>query len=252
MSYGADAAAQLNACIYDTAAEFMLDDATTSEGGALGFADVLAFYWAGRLGPLGRVTPEVAAAAHGFLAPQAAAKLLPPLHEVCDPLEAGRVYVDCGAQYAEKRITSLTDEQCTRIVELATAVVDNVPGTALFAAWRAMPRPSTAKAGAGHVLNLLREWRAGLHIAAITAAGLTPLEAIMSDSSESMSRSSEFYAELFGWPKPWPSAEANAGELKAIASTVDEACGRFIEQQLSESEAAELVLLTKQACADLA
>lgn len=252
MSYGADAAAALNACIYDTAAEFMLDDATTSEGLSLGFADVLQFYWAGRLGPLGKVTPEVAAAAHGFLAPEAAAALLPPLQQVCDPLHAGRVYVDCGARFAEERITSLTNQECLRLSELASAVIDNVPGTALFAAWRAMPRPEGAKAATGHLLNLLREWRAGVHVAAIAAAGLTPLEAIMSDSSESMSRSSEFYAELFGWPKPWPSADEHAADLKEVAATVDEACGRFIEQQLSEAEAAELVVLSKRACADLA
>ena len=131
-------------------------------------------------------------------------------------------------------------------------VVNNVPITALFGAWRALPSPSSPQARAAHSLNLLREWRAGIHVGAITAAGRTPLEAIMADSSKAMSRSPEFYAQLFGWPEPWPSAEDNVDVMQSVAEWVNKACGRFLEQQLSDGEAEELLDLARQLCAELA
>ena len=69
-----------------------------------------------------------------------------------------------------------------RLVELTQRVVfaADASGLPLFAAWRAMPVPDDAPgAQAAVLLHLLREHRAGAHLLAVRASGLTPLEAII-------------------------------------------------------------------------
>jgi uncharacterized peroxidase-related enzyme len=245
MSYGKTIAKQLGAVTYDPAAAFMLAEPTVAKGQALGFADGLQFYVAGRLGVLGDAAPEVVAAAHGFLSPDAARAVWPAVGEVAPRATASAVFAEAGAEYGETKLTSLPEREASRLAELASRVVDNAPGTALFAAWRAQPRPETPRARAAHLLNLLREWRGGVHGASVIAAGLRPLEAVVSDGGE-------FYANAFGWAQPWPSAEANVAAMAGVAEVVDAACGRVIEETLSGAEAEELLALAEKACADLA
>ena len=135
--------------------------------------------------------------------------------------------------------------QLRRLAELAGRVVDQAAATPLFAAWRAMPRPQTPRALAAHSLNLLREWRGGVHVAAVLAAGLSPLDAIMSDGGE-------FYAQAFGWPRPWPTPEENAEAMAGVRETVDAACGVVLDRALSADEQTELVDLAAKACSQLA
>ena len=241
-THGTPTAHELGATIYDTAAAFMLAPPTAAKATELGFADPLQLYIAGRLGVLGDTTPEVAAAAHGFLSPAAAAEVWPAVAKVCSRETATRVFAQACAEYGEDKLASLSEDEAGRLAELAEKVVDDAPATALFAAWRAHPRPSSPRARAAHQLNLLREWRGGVHVAAVTAAGLRPVEAIMSDGGE-------FYAGAFGWPKPWPTEGGYADRMSAIHTEVDEACGRVIGEALTTSEAEELVTLARKACA---
>jgi hypothetical protein len=232
--YGTDTARDLGHAIYDTAGSFMLAPPTAAKAEQLGFADPLQLYVAGRLGVLGDTTPEVAATAHGFLSPAAATQLWPAVGKVCSRETAARTFAEACAEYGEDKLAGLDEADAGRLARLALTVVDAAPGTPLFAAWRAMPRPGSPRARAAHALNLLREWRGGVHVAAITAAGLTPVEAIMSDGGE-------FYAEAFGWPKPWPEAGSRSAEIAEVSASVDAACGRVIEDALSKDEAQELL-----------
>lgn len=243
--YGTHAAREIGRTLYDTAGAFMLAEPTAAKARDLGFGDPLQLYVAGRLGVLGDTTPEVAAAAHGFLAPAAAAEVWPAVAEVCSRETAARVFGDACAEYGETTLASLSDSDAGHLADLAERVVDAAPGTPLFAAWRAAPRPLTPRARAAHLMNLLREWRGGVHVAAVSAAGLTPLEAIMSDGGE-------FYAEAFGWPKPWPEPGGKSAEIALVADRVDTACGRVIGGTLTEHEAAELLALVRTAGALIA
>ncbi|RTL62802.1 MAG: hypothetical protein EKK42_30635 [Pseudonocardiaceae bacterium] len=241
-THGTPTAHELGAAIYDTAAAFMLAPPTAAKATELGFPDPLQLYIAGRLGVLGDTTPEVAAAAHGFLSPGAAAEAWPGVAKVCSRETATRVFAEACAEYGEDKLASLSEEDATRLADLAEKVVDDAPATALFAAWRAHPRPTSPRARAAHQLNLLREWRGGVHVAAVAAAGLRPLEAIMSDGGE-------FYAGAFGWPKPWPAEGSHAEQMAAVHREVDEACGRVIGEVLTAPEADELLTLARKACA---
>lgn len=241
-THGTTTAHELSETIYDTAAAFMLAPPTAAKATELGFADPLQLYVAGRLGVLGDTTPEVAAAAHGFLSPAAAAEAWPAVGKVCSRETATRVFAEACAEYGETKLSSLSEDEAGRLADLAEKIVDDAPATPLFAAWRAHPRPSSPRARAAHQLNLLREWRGGVHIAAVAAAGLRPLEAIMSDGGE-------FYAGAFGWPKPWPTAGGYAEQMAAISAEVDAACGRVVGEVLTAAEADELVTLARKACA---
>lgn len=239
--YGSQTARDLGQAVYDKAGAFMLAPPTATKAEQLGFPDALGLYVAGRLGVIGDAVPEVAATAHGFLNPAAAQELWPSVGKVCSREEAANTLAQACAEFGEDHLASLDEQDATRLADLAERVVDAAPATPLFAAWRAMPRPSNPRARAAHALNLLREWRGGVHIAAVSSAGLTPLEAIMSDGGE-------FYAEAFGWPQPWPAAGGKSAELTRVAETVDAACGRVIADSLSESEATDLVALSRSAC----
>lgn len=241
-NYGPETARELGRTVYDTAGAFMLAEPTATKAGDLGFADPLQLYIAGRLGVLGDTTPEVAATAHGFLAPVAAAEAWPAVGKVCSRETAARVFAESCAEYGEDRLASMAEDDAARLAELGSRIVDNAPGTPLFAAWRAHPRPDSPRGLAAHVLNLMREWRGGVHVASVTAAGLHPLEAIMSDGGK-------FYAEAFGWPTPWPEPDGKAAEMAQVSAGVDGACGRVIRDNLTEAEAGELLTLAREACA---
>jgi hypothetical protein len=71
-------------------------------------------------------------------------------------------------------------------------------------------------------MQILREWRGGLHLVATTAVGLTPLEAILTNEGPGQAKS-------FGWPEPFADsaslrhkhdeAEAITDQLAATALT---------------------------------
>jgi hypothetical protein len=46
-------------------------------------------------------------------------------------------------------------------------------------------------------MQILREWRGGLHLVATTASGLSPRDAILTNEGEGQ-------AKFFGWPAPYP------------------------------------------------
>jgi hypothetical protein len=160
-----------------------------------------AYHVAARAGALGDVRPDTVAAALGFIAHEAvsdgweaAAKMIPPaevaewhLHELC------RWGVEqLGGFPRLERLTFLAE----RVVLAADAC-----GLPLFAAWRAMPVPDDAPGGrAAVLLLLLREHRAGAHVVAVRASGLTPLEAIIAGPD------GETGAVAFGWQPPYPPA----------------------------------------------
>jgi hypothetical protein len=158
-----------------------------------------AFHVAGRGGALGDVRPDTVAAALGFIAPEA----------VTDGWEAAR-RVTTPAGVAAQNLA----ECCRwgienfggfplvgRLVELTERIVvaADPAGMPLFAAWRAMPVPDDSYAArAAVLLHLMREHRAGAHLVAIRAAGLSPLEAIISGPE------GEAGAVAYGWQPPYP------------------------------------------------
>ncbi|MEV0902213.1 hypothetical protein [Actinoplanes sp. NPDC049802] len=160
-----------------------------------------AYHVSARAGALGDVRPETVAAALAFIAPEA----------VTDGWEA-TVKTHAPAEVATWHLVELCDwgtenlggfPRLTRLLDLARRVVDRIDpaGLPLFAAWRAMPAPNSEPgAQAAVLLYLLHEHRQGVHVIAVRAAGLTPLEAIIAGPE------GETGAVAFGWQPPYPLA----------------------------------------------
>ena len=158
-----------------------------------------AFYVAGRGGALGDVRPDTVAAALGFIAPEAVNDGWDVARRVATPAEvAAQNLAEC-CRWGAEHLDGFGG--VNRLVELTEQVVlaADPAGMPLFAAWRAMPVPFDGPGSrAAILLHLLREHRCGAHLLAIRAAGLSPLEAIVSGPD------GEAGAVAFGWQPPYP------------------------------------------------
>ncbi|MGC5029931.1 SCO6745 family protein [Micromonospora sp. DT229] len=158
-----------------------------------------AFYITGRAGALGDVRAETAAAALGFIAPEAVADGWEGAARTVRPLEVAAASLAECCRWGEDRLADLP--HLDRLVDLVERAVTAADASAmpLFAAWRAMPSPAVTPAGrlaAG--LRLLREHFTGAHLVAVRASGMTPLEAVLAGPE------GESGAIACGWPPPYP------------------------------------------------
>jgi hypothetical protein len=86
----------------------------------------------------------------------------------------------------------------------------------------------------------MRELRFGRHAVAVQAAGMGPLEAILSGPA------GEWNAEFFGWPKPYPDVSALGDPREEIEAMTDRLHAPDFEV-LTDDERAELRALAKAA-----
>jgi hypothetical protein len=194
-----------------------------------------AYHVAARAGALGDVRPDTVTAALGLIAPEAvtdgwdgAARIVAPaevatrhLHELCR----------WGAERLDRHAATV------RLVELAHRVVyaADPAGLPLFAAWRAMPAPERGVgARAAVLLHLLREHRAGAHLVAVRASGLSPLEAIIAGPE------GETGAVAFGWQPPYPPPGPLLRRYAWALAVTDAITGQAY-RSLDRPERAELV-----------
>jgi len=209
---------------------FMLDGGTYKAAAELGFAG-LDFYVRGRGGVLGEVDADVVTAALAFFAPDQVRSLWEAGRGVMPAAEAATAFAAACHRWADRHVPE--DLDAARLAELSGQVVARagVACAPVFAGWRALDVPSDPKRAAVHHMNALRELRFALHAAAVTTAGLTPLQA--------MSVRSPHMIPLFGWAGPvdveglepvWQGAEDRTNE--AFSAVLGE---------LSDAERAELV-----------
>lgn len=214
---------------------FMLDGHTYKRGAELGFQGI-DFYVTGRGGVLGDVDADVVAAAFTFFEPGHVRAQWEAGRHVMPAAQAATEFAACCAAWAENHVPD--DLDAARLATLARTVAASArPACApVFAGWRALPEPRSPKAAAVHNMNVLRELRAGLHGAAVVAAGLSPLEAL--------SIKTPGMAPLFGWAelaevsdlqRTWEGAEDTT--TSAIAHAY-EALGDGEREELVELAAA--------------
>jgi hypothetical protein len=73
-------------------------------------------------------------------------------------------------------------------------------------------------------VQILREWRGGIHLVATTAVGLSPLEAILTNEGEGQ-------AKFFGWSEPFPPYE----EIKHKHDEAEEITDRRLAEAVAHS-----------------
>ena len=105
------------------------------------------------------------------------------------------------------------------IVAVSEQLVDGIEGSAipLFVGWRDAARSDDAAGRAAQLMQMLREWRGGLHLVATTAVGLSPLEAILTNEGEGQ-------AKFFGWSEPFADVSAIKAKHDEAEEITDQLC----------------------------
>jgi len=206
------------------------------------------FYFAGRVGVLGRVPFEVVHAVTGFFPGDHVQKhwalatdpsQSPPLDRVVDR------YRDLQRQWADAHLKGFPDDDAAELADLLrdVAVTVETGQSPLAAAWGTMPEPAAARHRVVHWAHVLREQRGGLHIAAIQMAGLNPLEAIVTGSL------GEAGARFYKWPEPYPTPDDSMRLFREEAEEITDELASRAYRGLTEARAERLVELLNAAVA---
>jgi hypothetical protein len=174
-----------------------------------GWDNPFAFYFAGRGGMLGDVSHDVVTSVFGWFAPSAVQAMYSEGIGVAGAAGAAARMAEAHGKWGEKHYDSV--EGIDEIVDVTEQLVDGLEGSAipLFVGWRNAARSGTTAGRAAQLMQILREWRGGIHLVATTAVGLSPLEAILTNEGPGQ-------AKFFGWSEPFP-------DLAAIKAKHDEA-----------------------------
>ncbi len=184
---------------------WMLTKPTVAYGQSLGLASGSHFWMGGRAGVLGECTAETAIAGLVFHAPDL-------IRKAWEDVPAGMTHQRIAEEYAGRAIAwgeetlgvfdparlEVLDRGARRIIEAAPTSLG-----AVFAGWRALPQPESVTGRVGLTTQVFREMRCAAHIAAVTAVGLTPVQAILS-STNAPPRTGPEYAERMGFTGPFP------------------------------------------------
>jgi hypothetical protein len=208
-------------------------------GADAGITDRFALYAAGRGGVLGDADPAVIASAFAFFPPPVVLARYAEAVAVHPPRDCARIYARGLVAWGEARFASVPN--IGRLAELARRTADAVRpmGLPLFAGWRAEPAPDHPAAAAALAMQVLRELRGDLHIHAVTAYGLSPLEAILGKDGPDRAR------ELH-YPEPFPPPERYAARRRAAEDLTDHLVAPAYAV-LDHDERAEFLNLTRAA-----
>jgi hypothetical protein len=221
---------------HDTGSAFMLSGETMGRAGENGFENPFAFYFAGRGGVLGDVDASVVAAAMGWFQPELVRTMWDQGLAVAGAREASRRYGSACASWGRDHLAGV--DGLGVMVSLTERVVAAAEGSGLplFAGWRAEARVDDDPGRAMQLIHVMREWRGGLHLVATTAAGLSPLEAILTNEGEGQAR-------FFGWQGELPDCSGLVDRKVEAQRITNALAERVYERALSGAERAELVSL---------
>jgi hypothetical protein len=213
------------------------------ENGLTGWAP----YFRGRCGVLGEVDADVVASAAGFFPAEAVRDAWEAASGLSADAAVAR-YAQVAHEFGRRKLDGFGETG--RLAELLDTVVGNadVLGAPLFAGWRAVPLPADGPARVIQLAHVLRELRGGLHIVAVLASGLGPLQAVLAGGSV-LIPAGEANAEYFAWPRPYPDVTDEIRERRARAEVLTDTLIAPAFEVLSETESDELIMLLDQACA---
>ncbi len=211
---------------------WMFDGKVNARGEELGL-DTWAWYHCGRGGVLGQPDPSVIVAAFGFFPPELQTKAWNKGIAVMAAPDIAEEYAKACADWGSSRF----GEGAGRLADLLTTALDSASlvGLPLFAGWLAKlhAAPADGPARLALALQAAREHRGSCHLVAVAAAGVPPLQAVMSG------RYGATNAEFFGWPQPWPDPEL-AKDAMAAAEVVTDAMVAPAYAVLTDAERDEL------------
>lgn len=190
-----------------------------------GWSNAFSFYFAGRGGMLGDVGADVVCAAMGWFEPKAVKAMYTEGVAVAGANAVAQRMSEATAKWGQKYLADI--DGLEDMVTLTEAAVGGLEGSALplFVGWRAAPRADDPAGRAAQLMQILREWRGGIHLVATTAAGLSPVKAILTNEGEGQ-------AKFFGWSEPFPSYEADRAKHREAEDLTDQLCAASLSQAL--------------------
>ena len=221
--------------LHDVGTAWMIHEDTGRRAEAYG-CKPRPFYFAGRGGVLGDVDADVVIAAFGWWDPGLVRLMWGRGLAVVGAREGARRYAQACAAWADDHVVGFPSVD--RLSELAERVVGTADesGLPLFAGWRAEARADGGVARMLQLVHVLREWRGAVHLVATRAAGLGPLEAVLTNEGERQAR-------FLGWRDELP----NCDHLKDRHIHAQEITDRLIaaeyERALDPAERAEFAEL---------
>ncbi|MBL1073738.1 hypothetical protein JK358_04970 [Nocardia sp. 2] len=225
---------------------FMFSREAKSFAATTGVEGFLPGYTRGRGGVLGDVDADVVTAAFGFF-PASAIRRAWEATASTPAAKGAEGYLTACQDFGRRKLAGF--DQADRLAELLKTVADaaDSAGAPLFAGWRALPLAEDAPGRVLQLITVLRELRGGLHLLAVRASGLTPLQAVLIAGSPITTGPQQ--ARSYGWPEPfeeitpelkgrWMQAETITDELIAPAfAALDAAAGQELVELLSACQA---------------
>ncbi|MFC3449636.1 SCO6745 family protein [Amycolatopsis speibonae] len=191
-------------------------------------------YLRGRSAVLGDPPPKVVAELFGIFPSWLFEFALPPAMAALDAASAVRAYARSSAKWAHVSLSGADDPG--RLADLLFRLVDaaDASGLALFAGWQLADRPEDDVERLAFALMVFREFRGGVHFAALRAVGLTVSEAVVADPEGGPGR-----LLRTAW------SEEAAGELIATAEAKGDLRERWrYAEHLTDQRVAELLAVT--------
>lgn len=203
--------------IHDIGTAIYLSPDVMSLAAEWGWSNPFAFYFAGRGGMLGEVGPDVVTSALGWFEPKAVHAMYTEGVAVAGAKAAAARMAEAHGAWGETHYADV--DGLDEIVAVTEELVDGIEGSAipLFVGWRDAPRADSAAGRAAQLMQMLREWRGGFHLVATTAAGLSPLEAILTNEGEGQ-------AKFFGWSEPFADVSTIKAKHDEAEETTDRLC----------------------------
>lgn len=216
---------------------WMASKATYVYGAELGFPPGRSFYYFGRGAALGDVRPEVVTSAMSFFPSYVVEPMWREGRAVMEPPAALAAFSECCWRWGRDRLSGAAE--LARTTELLAKAIDTADGAslALFAGWRQAPRPGDLPALAGHLMQVLREYRGGSHGVAVLASGLTPVEAAVAGERAAGVAS----PEAVGWIEPLPERTDDMVSRRRAAEELTNVLVARGFDGLDDGERAELV-----------
>jgi Helix-turn-helix family len=215
--------------IHDIGTAIYLSPDVSEWAAGWGWSNPFAFYFAGRGGMLGDVGPEVVTSALGWFEPNAIKAMYSEGIGVAGARDAAARMAEAHAKWGRKHYGDV--EGLDDVVAVTEQAVDGLEGSAIpvFVGWRNAPRCETTAGRAAQLMQILREWRGGLHLVATTAVGLSPLEAILTNEGPGQ-------AKFFGWSEPFPDFTAIKAKHDEAEEMTDRLCALALAEALDGAE----------------
>jgi hypothetical protein len=206
-------------------------------------------YVRGRSAVLGDPPPAVVAELFGIFPGWLFDRVLPAVTKLATAESAVAVYQAAGARWARQylRLVDAPADLAGLLFRLVAAA--DASGLALFAGWRTVTWPVDPAERVRHGLTVLREYRGGVHFAALRAVGLTVGEAVVADPEGGRARllrtawRPEIADELIAAARRKPDLHERWRRAEVLT---DERMGELLEAALEPDERVTLLELLRR------